>query len=123
VEYANGTPAVGAEVLLEGLPLTGCTPQGQPSQPCSAFADGDGRFRFVDQALTSFTLTATDPVNTLLKGVAGGSVNPGQTLDVRVVLSPTAPLSGRVRRASGDPAAGVVAEVVSTKGVPRKRSS
>ena len=50
-----------------------------------------------------------------LKGVAGDVVNPGGTRDVRIVLEPSAIVTGRVLLPGNLPAQGVVVEVVIPK--------
>src|SRR5262249_7301862 len=64
-----------------------------------------------DVPARTFTIRAQDPV-TGLKGSVGGTLNPGEHKTVTVVLEPTGTVSGRVLRASGQPAQGVVAELV-----------
>ncbi len=105
VVQGDGRPAAGAQVTLRGEPASGCADAGS-IDICTGFADGNGRFTFINVPARTFILTAVDPV-TGLKGVASGSVNPGQPFDVRIALEPTAPVSGRVVQPGGAPASGV----------------
>ena len=77
---------------------------------CSAFTDGAGRFAFADVPARTYTITARDPVSSLA-GATGGTLVPGQTADVRVVLEPSALVTGRVVLSDGRPAAGAAIEV------------
>ncbi len=104
VVRSDNTPAGNVQVKLEGSPGTGCT------GPCVRFADSNGRFSFIDVPARSFTVTAVDVVSGF-KGVAGDSLNPGETRDVRVVLEPTGSLRGRVLRQNLNPAAGVTLDL------------
>ena len=115
VERADGLKVVGAQVVFEGLPATACGNSG-----CTSGTDSLGRFSFVDQPARSFTVTATDPLSQL-KGTAGGPLAAGEQRDVRIVLAPSAALSGRVKTAAGQPAGGIVAELIVREGTAAER--
>jgi protocatechuate 3,4-dioxygenase beta subunit len=106
VERADGSPVASAQVVFEGFPATTCGPNG-----CTAGTNGAGQFSFVEQPARSFTVTATDPLSQL-KGTAGGPLASGEHRVVRIVLAPSASLSGRVFTAGGQPASGIVAELI-----------
>jgi hypothetical protein len=115
VERADGSKVVGAQVVFEGLPATACGVGG-----CTAGTDSQGRFSFVDQPTRSFTVTAIDPISQL-KGTAGGPLTAGEIRDIRIVLAPSAALSGRAVTAAGQPAGGIVAELIVRENMPGER--
>jgi hypothetical protein len=105
VVKADGSPAGNVQVSLKAYPTSGCTDE------CSQSADGAGNFTFLNIPGRTFTVTAADPF-TGLKGVAGGSLNPGEQKTLRIVLEPTTTVSGRVLTSAGTPANGAVAEMI-----------
>lgn len=109
VERANGTPAPGVRVALVGLPESACE-----GRSCVVFSDAAGAFTFVDVPASMFTVTATDPLNTLLNGSAGGALNPGEVKQVRIVLTPTFVVSGRALLSADTPAAHIVAQLITS---------
>ena len=103
---ADGTPVTSAIVKLDGSPASGC------DGPCTqGVKPSDGTFSFVDVPARTFTVSAVDAVSGL-KGAAGGTVNPGEQKTVTVVLEADGRVGGRVLRAAGQPAQGVVAELI-----------
>ena len=111
----DGTPVTSALVTLDGRPATGC------EGPCMQGVNpANGTFSFVDVPARTFTVSAQDAV-TGLKGAAGGTVNPGEQKTVTIVLEPTGRVSGRVLRAAGQPAHGIVAELTVAPGTPGER--
>ena len=109
VVLGDGRPAAGAQLTLRGQPASGCS-DARGFDICTGFADADGRFTFINVPARTYTVTAVDPVSGL-KGVASGSVNPGQALDLRIALEPTAAVAGRVLQPDGSPATGVTIEI------------
>ncbi len=128
VVLADGvTPAPFANVFLTGVPFAGCEaaqpvacsagPTGQPSRTCAELsqrggclnaADASGRFAFARISARSFSVVAETTDGRL--GQVGGPLNPNQSLDLRVVLSDSSRVSGRVLSATGTPVALAVAE-------------
>ena len=102
VTRADGTPAAGAALQLSAIPATGCL------VTCLAFTDSEGEWTFVDVPARTFTVRATDGD---FKGVAGDTLNPGETKPVQIVLEPTRSLRARVLFQGGGPAQGVVADL------------
>ena len=99
---ADGTPAAGAALQLTAIPASGCI------NTCLAFTDSQGAWTFVDVPARTFTVRATDGD---FKGVAGDTLNPGETKPVQIVLEPTRSLRARVLFQGGGPAQGVVADL------------
>ena len=128
VVQADGiTPAPFADVFLSGQPFAGCEsaqpiscsagPNGQPSAKCLAraarggclnAADATGRFTFSRISARTFSVVAEAADGRL--GQVGGPLNPNQTLDLRVVLSASSRVVGRVLSSTGAPVALAVAE-------------
>jgi hypothetical protein len=113
--FADGRVAPRVEVTLEGQPESGCA-----GRFCVTFAAADGNFSFVDVPARTFTVTARDPV-TNLKGAVGGALNPGERRVVRIVLEPTGRMTGRVLLPNGNPAQGIVADLVIRPGTLDER--
>ena len=112
---ADGTPATSAVVRLEGSPSSGCV------DACTqGVRPTDAAFSFVDVPARTFTVSATDAV-TGLRGAVGGTVNPGEHNSVTVVLQPTGTVGGRVLRAAGPPAHGIIAELILAPGTSQER--
>ena len=105
VVRGDNSPAANVQISLKAYPTSGC------AGDCSQFTDGSGNFTFINIPGQTFTVTASDPA-TGLKGVAGGSLNPGEQKTVRIVLEPTSTMSGRVLTSSGSPANGAIAELI-----------
>lgn len=105
VVRATGAAAAGVQVVLTGSPATGC------DGPCTAFTDGSGNFTFPQVAARTFTVSAQDPVSGQ-RGAVGDTINPGEVKSVRIALEPAASLRGHVLSANGQPARGMVAELV-----------
>ena len=103
---ASGQVAPRVQVVISGYPDPGC-----PGGACTVFADDSGNFAFVNVAARTFNIVATDPISGLT-GAAGGTLTPGQTASVRVVLQPSGSLKGRVLFSSGSPAQGVTGQLV-----------
>ena len=115
VIHADGAPATSAVVRLEGSPSSGCV------DACTqGVRPSDATFSFVDVPARTFTVSATDAV-TGLKGAVGGTVNPGEHRSVTVVLQPTGTVGGRVLRAAGQPAHGIIAELILSPGTSQER--
>jgi len=93
-----------------------CPISGFRPTPCSTATDGTGLFSFVDVPARTFTIVATDPINNV-KGSFGGPLNPGEQRIIRIVLEPSAVLSGRATL-NGAPATGIVAELKIPSAVP-----
>jgi hypothetical protein len=111
----DGSPVTSAIVKLDGSPATGC------DGPCTqGVKPANGTFAFVDVPARTFTVSAQDPISGL-KGAVGGTVNPGEQKTVTVVLEATGSVGGRVLRAAGQPASGVVAELILGPGTPGER--
>src|SRR5207244_9327893 len=62
-----------------------------------------------------FTVAARDPISGL-KGAVSGTLVPGETKVVRVVLQPSADVTGRALFADGRPADGIAAELIPLSG-------
>jgi protocatechuate 3,4-dioxygenase beta subunit len=105
----DDTPAIGVKVSLTGQPSSGC------AGPCQIFTGTDGRFIFHDIPARTFTLNAIDPIINL-KGAAGGTLNPGEEKNLRIVLEPSASLSGKVLFSNGFPAGSMSLELKLTQG-------
>ena len=105
VVRADGSPAANVQVALTAYPTSGC------AKECNQSTDGSGGFTFINIPGRTFTVTATDTA-TGLKGVAGGSLNPGEQKTVHIVLGPATTVTGRVMTSSGQPAHGAVAELI-----------
>ena len=110
VTRADGSPVDGAEVVFEGFPGTACGLGG-----CTSGTNDKGEFSFPDQPARQFTITATETLSGL-KGTAGGPLAAGEDREVRIVLAPTAAVSGRVLTQSGQPAGGIIAELILREG-------
>lgn len=104
VVRADNSSAGSVQVSLKAYPTSGC------AADCTQSTDGSGGFTFVNIPGRTFTVTAVD--TTGLKGVAGGSLNPGEQKTLRIVLEPTTTVTGRVMTSSGQPAHGAVAELI-----------
>src|SRR5690606_20293584 len=110
VELSNGSPAAGARVTLTGQPDPGCA-----GESCVVFADATGRFAFVNVPARTFSVTAVDAVSTFLKGAVGGTLNPGEVKQgLRIVLTPSFAVSGRVVLPDGTVVPRAVAELTGT---------
>jgi hypothetical protein len=108
VEFADGRLGANVSVSLFGQPSSGCT-----TGACTIFTDGSGHFEFINVPARTFTVTAVDPVGGL-RGAAAGALNPGGHEVIRVVLEPTASVTGRVLFSNQSPAAGITVDLVST---------
>src|SRR6185503_5110650 len=104
VVFADNRIAPNVAVTLAGSPSSGC-----PGGPCTVFTDANGDFSFVNLPARTFTVTAADPVSGL-RGVIAGALNPGDHPVVRVVLEPTASVTGRALFSNGTPVAGVTVD-------------
>ena len=80
------------------------------STTCTRFADASGAFTYNELAAQQFSITAVDPI-TGLRGAVGGTLLAGENRSVRIVLQPTAQVTGRVFKANGSPADGVTVEL------------
>ncbi|MEO8681584.1 MAG: Ig-like domain-containing protein, partial [Vicinamibacterales bacterium] len=104
VVRSDNSPAGNVDLRLEGEPSSGC------AGACLRSADSNGFFTFSNVPARSFTITAVDAVSGF-KGVAGDSLNPGETRTVRIVLEPTGSVRGRVLRQNLSPAVGVTVDL------------
>ncbi|MGC4081205.1 MAG: Ig-like domain-containing protein [Vicinamibacterales bacterium] len=109
VVQGNGTPAANVQVTLSASPSSGC------AGDCEQSTGAAGDFAFIGVPGRTFTVTAVDTLSGL-KGVAGGSLNPGEQKVLQIVLEPTTTMSGRVLTAAGIPAHGAVAELIVNPG-------
>ena len=109
VEWQDGTPASGVEVNLRSSPIPACE-----DPPCTALADENGNFQFIQVPSGNFTVEAVNPLNPNVSGSNGGILEPGGIADVRVVLEPVGSITGVVLFSDGSPAPGIVAKVDQT---------
>ena len=105
VEFSNGAPAPNVQVRLYGQPSSGCAIE------CSAFADAQGAFTFLNVPARTFWIGAFDPISGL-RGSISGTLTAGDDRSVRIVLQSSGVVSGRALTATGMPAAGITVEVV-----------
>ena len=114
VVRADQSAAGNVQVTLSASPSSGC------SGDCVQSTNGQGEFSFAGVPGKTFTVTVVDP-STGLKGVGGGSLQPGEQKSLRIVLEPTAQVTGRVLTSAGLPAQGAVAELIVDAGGPEER--
>lgn len=102
---ANNTPVAGAEVVL-------ADPRLRCDGPCGVqFTGSDGTFSFVEVGIDTFVVLANHPTLPL-KGAVSGSLLPGESKQVWIVLEESASVGGRALFKDGRPASGVEAELV-----------
>ncbi|MCU1382031.1 MAG: LamG domain protein jellyroll fold domain protein [Acidobacteria bacterium] len=109
VVFSDNRPAPRVQLSLFGYPTSGCAGNGG----CSAFADDNGAFEFLNITAKTYYLRATDPVSNL-SGVLTGTLNAGDHPVLRLVLQPTASVTGRALSAGGGGAPRVTAELIQT---------
>lgn len=113
VEWQDGTPASGVEVNLQSSPIPACE-----DSLCTAFADENGNFQFIQVPSGRFTVEAVNPLNPNVSGSNGGILEPGGSADVRVVLEPVGSITGMVLSSDGSPAPDIIARLELTNPPP-----
>lgn len=115
VTSTAGGPIEGATVLLIHPRLDGSADQ---PEPVTAFADGQGRFRFDDLEPGIYLVIATHPGYVFSASGSEGLpadkgramlLGPGQHEDLEISLKPNASISGRVLDGDGNPLEGYTA--------------
>ncbi len=107
VEWQDGSPAAGAQVTLHTHPAA-CE-----QEPCTVFADADGKFSYSQVPAGAYRVEADDPVTDVPSSAVSGMLLPATDEPVRLVLVPSYALTGAVRFSDGRPAPGVVARLKS----------
>ncbi|RLB69949.1 MAG: hypothetical protein DRH04_04385, partial [Deltaproteobacteria bacterium] len=112
VEWQDGSPARGVELNLFSNPIPACPPACKGCPPvCTAFADENGTFQFINIPAGTITIEAINPVNPDISGTNGSILAPGDTADIRIVLEPVGTVTGIVHYGDNLPASGIVAKL------------
>jgi Bacterial Ig-like domain/Carboxypeptidase regulatory-like domain len=115
VEWQDGTVAAGMEVNLLSMPVPACEPESEGMPPvCTAYADQNGVFTFINIPAGKYTIEAVNPVDESISGSNGGTLVSGETAQVRIVLEPVGSITARVLASDGSPVSGVTARLYQT---------
>ena len=115
VEWQNGSMASGIEVNLLSIPVPACKPESQGMPPvCTAYADENGAFTFINIPAGKYTIEAVNPVDESISGSNGGALVSGETAQIRIVLEPVGSITSRVLASDGTLLSGVTARLYQT---------
>ena len=113
IEWQNGSPAAGVQVVLDKSPDAGCG-----SASCVRYADSLGKAVFEAVPPGTYTVSTHDPV-TKLSGAATGILYVGDTATPRLVLEVNGTVTGTAVYPDGVKRSGIIVELAGTDGERR----